>query len=181
MSKNFMALMTPTNRTVPIVVRQGALVYLTPAVITYSSYSGPRNELEIALMDDIDLSSLQSELRGITDCVEDSQYDHLSTISALIAAAQQTIKPDQQKKRMDYWGVIESSHRLIRHHVKVRQTMFGNFNLLRGELPVDKLTGKRITTMSFKDGTSKIVTMITGHCQIHVKAQRIGLVRQSLR
>ena len=117
MSKNLMALMTPTNRTVPI-VRQGTLVYLTPTVIPYSSYSGPKSDVEIcALMEDIDIATLQSELRGITDCVEDSQYDHLSKISSLIAAAQRSKRPDQQQKNMDYWEVIESSNLLVRHHV----------------------------------------------------------------
>ena len=106
MSKNFMALMTPNNRTVPI-VRQGTLVYLTPTVINYDSYSGPRSEIEInALMQDVDLSSLHSELRGITDAVEDLQYDHLSKISSLISAAQGIVKttkrsrPDQIHKNL---------------------------------------------------------------------------------
>ena len=147
MSKNFMALMTPSNRTVPI-VRQSKWVYLTPTVIPYASYSGPRNELEIgALLDDLDISSLQSDLRGITDCVEHSQYDHLPKIAPLIAAAQKAIKRpdhDQQKKHMDYWEVIDNSNTLVRHHAKLRQTTFGNFNLLGGELPVGKerLTGR---------------------------------------
>ena len=159
MSKNFMALMTPTNRTVPI-VRQGTLVYLTPTVIPYSSYSGPKSDVEIcALMEDIDIATLQSELRGITDCVEDSQYDHLSKISSLIAAAQRSKRPDQQQKNMDYWEVIESSKLLVRHHVKLRHSMFA-LNRVHSTLPVDRsrLTGKRVTTMHFSDGTSQIVT-----------------------
>ena len=138
-------------------------MYLTPTVIPYNSYSGPRNEIEInALTQDVDLSSLHSELRGITDAVEDLQYDHLSKISSLISAAQGIVKksrPDQTHKHMDYWEVIEGSHELVRHHVKVRNTMFA-LSCVRSTLPIDqsRLTGKRITTMHFKDGTSQIVT-----------------------
>ena len=62
-------------------------------------------------MDSIDLSSLQSELRGITACAKNSQYDHLSEISALIAAAQEAIKcPAQQKEEHGLLRAIESSH-----------------------------------------------------------------------
>ena len=48
-----MALMTPYNRTVPI-VRQETLVYLIPKVIPYDSYSDSCCEIEInALMQDV--------------------------------------------------------------------------------------------------------------------------------
>ena len=103
-------------------------------------------------MHDVDLSSLHSELRGITDAVEDLQYDHLSKISSLISAAQGIVKqteksrPDQVHKHMDYWEVIEGSHELVRHHVKVRNSTFA-LNLLRSALPVDK---SRLTDYAFQ-------------------------------
>ena len=85
-SKDFMGLMTPNHQIVST-VRQGALVYLTPTAIPYDRYSGPRTELEIcSLTQDIDLTSMDSELRGVSDA-QDCQYDHLSKIADLIAAS----------------------------------------------------------------------------------------------
>ena len=102
MSKDFMALMTPDHQTVPI-VRQGALEYLTPAVIPYDRYSGRRTELEIcSAMQEIDLTSIQSELRGISD-VQECQYDHLAKIADLIAASKGGHK--------DFWKVREKDGR----------------------------------------------------------------------
>ena len=150
MSRNFMALMTPTHRTVPI-VRQGTLVYLTPTVIPY--HSGNHSELEInCLMDELDLSSLDYELRGAQDS-EDCQYDHLSKIFALIAAAK------DKKKNQDYWELSESLGTLTRHHVKKRNSLF-DFNVIRSDPPieVERLTGKRETFKKYSDGsTAKIV------------------------
>ena len=59
----------------------------------------------------LDLSSLDYELRGAQDS-EDCQYDHLSKIFALIAAAK------DKKKNQDYWELSESLGTLTRHHVK---------------------------------------------------------------
>ena len=150
MSRNFMALMTPTHRTVPI-VRQGTLVYLTPTVIPY--HSGNHSELEInCLMDELDLSSLDYELRGAQDS-EDCQYDHLSKIFALIAAAK------DKKKNQDYWELSESLGTLTRHHVKKRNSLF-DFNVIRSDPPmeVERLTGRRETFKKYSDGsTAKIV------------------------
>ena len=150
MSRNFMALMTPTHRTVPI-VRQGTLVYLTPTVIPY--HSGNHSELEInCLMDELDLSSLDYELRGAQDS-EDCQYDHLSKIFSLIAAAK------DKKKNQDYWELSESLGTLTRHHVKKRNSLF-DFNVIRSDPPieVERLTGKRETFKKYSDGsTAKIV------------------------
>ena len=62
-----MALMTPNHQTVPV-VRHGTLVYLTPTVIPYNRYTGPRTELEnCSLMHEFDLTPLDSELRGVSD------------------------------------------------------------------------------------------------------------------
>ena len=59
-------------------------MYLTPTAIPYDCYSGPRTELEFcSLMQDIDLTSLDSQLSGMSD-VQDCQYDHLSKIADLI-------------------------------------------------------------------------------------------------
>ena len=107
MPADFTAVMTPKHQTVAI-VRQGTLVYLTPTVIPYDCYSGPRTELEIcSLMQDIDLASQGFELRGISDA-QDCQYDHLSEIAHLIAAS---------SGHQDFWKVHEKEGRLVRHHV----------------------------------------------------------------
>ena len=145
MAKDFMALMTPSNQTVPI-VRQGTLVYLTPTVIPYSAYSGPRTELEISsLMDDLDLETIDLELRGITDSTH-CEYDHLSKISSLVAMAQararskpafaRTVAAKRKAtKNMDYWEIDDPNCLLIRHNVKTRRAMFG-LTRLRSSLPV---------------------------------------------
>ena len=118
MSRDFMALITPTGLPVPI-VRQGTLVYLSPTVIPFSSSDAPRSELEInSLMAEIDLAALDVELRGVTD-IADLAYDHVSKISSLIAAAQKG-RQKQNFKHMDYWEVDDKAHQLIRHHVKPR-------------------------------------------------------------
>ena len=85
-SRDFMALMTPQGKTVPI-LRQGTLVYLTPTINPFSQATVPSTECEISsLLDEIDLSGLTSNLRGVTDIV-DCSYDHMSQIVELIAAA----------------------------------------------------------------------------------------------
>ena len=167
MAKDFMALMTPSNQTVPI-VRQGTLVYLTPTVIPYSAYSGPRTESEISsLMDDLDLETIDLELRGITDSTH-CEYDHLSKISSLVAMAQararskpafaRTVAAKRKAtKNMDYWEIDDPNCLLIRHHVKTRRAMFG-LTRLRSSLPVaeDRLTGARVTKVRYKDGTEQV-------------------------
>ena len=156
MSRDFMALITPTGLPVPI-VRQGTLVYLTPTVIPFSSSDAPKSELEInSLMAEIDLTALDVELRGVTD-IADLAYDHVSKISSLIAAAQKG-RQKQNFKHMDYWEVDDKAHQLIRHHVKPRSAMF-DLGRLSKEMPVDeeRLTGRRETRKSYKDGSRKTV------------------------
>ena len=146
MSKDFMALMTPNHQALPI-VRQGALAYLTPTVIPYDRYSGPKTELEIcSLRQEIDLTSLDSELRGISD-VQNCQYDHLSKIADLIAAS---------SGHPDFWKVHEIAGRLVRHHIRKR-TVFFDFSNVRGKAPVDVSlsTGKRETFKQYSEGFSK--------------------------
>ena len=84
-------------------------------------------------------SSVDYELRGAQDS-EDCQYDHLSKIFALIAAAK------DKKKNQDYWELSESLGTLTRHHVKKRNSLF-DFNVIRSDPPieVERLTGKRET------------------------------------
>ena len=68
-SRDFMALMTPQGKTVPV-VRQGTLAYLTPTIIPFAQATVPTSEIEIcSLLDDIDLSGLASNLRGISDVI----------------------------------------------------------------------------------------------------------------
>ena len=167
MSRNFMALVTPTCKAVPI-VRQGTLVYLTPTIVPYKDSDVRYTEAHIsAIMSDLDLEDCDVELRGITD-VTDTDYDHIAQIHSLIAAAKDKSKNapkalDKPKKRSDYknsdfWIVNEDKCVLVRHHVKQRQNLMG-FRYLRGELPVDanRLTGHRQTERFFTDGTSDVI------------------------
>ena len=167
MSRNFMALMTPTCKAVPI-VRQGTLVYLTPTIVPYKDSDVRYTEAHIsAIMSELDLEDCDVELRGITD-VTDNDYDHIAQIHSLIAAAKDKSKNTpkalaQTKKRSDYknsdyWIVNEDKCVLVRHHVKQRQNLMG-FRYLRGELPVDakRLTGHRETERLFADGTSDFI------------------------
>ena len=80
-------------------------------VIPHNSYSGPRIEIN-ALTQDVDLSSLHSELRGISDDVEDLQYDHLSKISSafqlrMTLGRTRKSRPDQIHENMNSWQIIE--------------------------------------------------------------------------
>ena len=150
MSKDFMALMTPNHPALPI-VRQGTLVYLTPTVIPHDRYSAPRTELEICrVMQEIDLTSLDSELRGISD-VQDCQYDHLSKIADLIAAA---------SGHQDFWKVREKDGRLVRHHIR-KPTVFFDFSNVRGMTPINvsTLTGKRGTFKQYSAGSRRRLLM----------------------
>ena len=109
MSKDFMALMTPNHQTVPI-VRQGTLVYLTPTVIPYDRYAGPKSELEIcSLMQEIDLTSFNSELRGIS-VLQDCQYDRiiLQRLLTSLRCQQQDIKISGRfmKQMVDLFDII---------------------------------------------------------------------------
>ena len=61
-----------------------------------------------ALMQDVDLRSLHSELRGITDAVEDLQYDHLSMISSLTSVAQGIVKRLGLIKSTSIWTIEKS-------------------------------------------------------------------------
>ena len=104
-------------------------------------------------MSELDLQSLDYELRGVQDS-EDCQFDHLSKISSLIAAAK-----DTEKKHQDYWTVSEDLGTLVRHHVKKRNCLF-DFSSMRSPPPldVDRLTGERETFKKYSDGsTSRIV------------------------
>ena len=167
MSRSFMALMTPTQKIVPI-IRQGTLVYMTPSVVPYCESDCNMTEAQVnALMSDVDLHDCDIELRGITDVADDA-FDHIAQIHSLIAAAKDKSKTkpktlDKPKKRADYknsdyWIVSEDKSLLIRHHVKQRQSLFG-FRYLRGELPVDekRLTGHRETERFFIDGSSDVI------------------------
>ena len=147
MSNDFMALMSPNHQVVPT-VRQGSLVYLTPTVIPYDRYPGPRLiELEICtLMQEIDVTSLDPELRGISD-VQDCQHDHLSKTADLIAAS---------SGHQDFWKVHEKDGRLVRHHIRKR-TVFWDFSNVKGKarIHVSTLTGKRETFKRHSDGSNK--------------------------
>ena len=91
MSRNFMALMTPTCKAVPI-ARQGTLVYLTPTIVPYKDSDVRYTEAHIsAIMSELDLEDCDVELRGITD-VTDNDYDHIAQIHSLIAAAKDKSK-----------------------------------------------------------------------------------------
>ena len=122
MSRNFMALMTPTCKAVPI-VRQGTLVYLTPTIVPYKDSDCRYTEAHISsIMSDLDLEDCDVELRGITD-VTDNDYDHIAQIHSLIAAAKDKSKNtpkalDKPKKRSDYknsdfWVVNEDKCVLV--------------------------------------------------------------------
>ena len=167
MSRNFMALMTPTQKIVPI-IRQGTLVYMTPSVVPYCESDCNMTEAQVnALMSDVALNDCDIELRGITDVADDA-FDHIAQIHSLIAAAKDKAKTkpntlDKTKKRADYknsdyWIVNEDKSLLIRHHVKQRQNLMG-FRYLRGELPVaeKRLTGHRTTERFFLDGSSDVI------------------------
>ena len=165
MSRNFMALMTPTCKAVPI-VRQGTLVYLTPTIVPYKDSDVRYTEAHIsAIMSELDLEDCDVELRGITD-VTDNDYDHIAQIHALIAAAKDKSKSTSKaltKKRSDYknsdyWIVNEDKCLLVRHHVKQCQNLMG-FRYLRGELPVDakRLTGIVKRRDSLLMGTSDVI------------------------
>ena len=88
MSRDYMALLTPHGKTVPI-LRQGTLlVYLTPTIIPFAQAIVPTTEIEIcSLLDDLDLSGLTGNLRGVSDVI-DGSYDHMSRIVELIAASE---------------------------------------------------------------------------------------------
>ena len=167
MSRNFMALMTPTCKAVPI-VRQGTLVYLTPTIVPYKDSDVRYTEAHIsAIMSELDLEDCDVELRGITD-VTDNDYDHIAQTHSLIAAAKdkskstpKALNPTKKRsdyKNSDYWIVNEDKCVLVRHHVKQRQNLMG-FRYLRGELPADakRLTGHRETERLFADGTSDVI------------------------
>ena len=88
LAKDYLALADPTGNPVPI-VRQGTLVYLTPAVIPHAVANAAR--LATSCLPEVmsgieqDLGAL--ELRGVSD-VHDCTIDHLCQIGALIAAAE---------------------------------------------------------------------------------------------
>ena len=173
MSRSFMTLLTPDCRPVPI-VRRGFIVPFQDSDCRYT-------EAHIsAIIGELELEDCDVDLRGITD-IEDPEYDHLSQIYSLIAAAKQKgqakakakekakakpaltfatkIVKRANFKNVDYWVVNEDSFLLVRHHIKSRQKLMG-LRYLRGEFPVDesRLTGWRQTERHFIDGTSDIVT-----------------------
>ena len=135
-------------------------MYLTPTIIPSAQAIVPTTEIEIcSLLDDIDLSGLTGNLRGVSDVI-DGSYDHMSRIVELIAAAKdkdkfQRSRPDQKYHNMDWWSLGEPALTLTRHHVKPRNALH-TLNRTCTALPCDeaRLTGHRRTYKNYQDGTS---------------------------
>ena len=146
LGKDCMKLMTPQEETINV-TRHGTLLYLTPSIVAYDTES--MSTCERAL--DEYMNTLGVDLNSVDVPPTDPGTDAVEQLKTLI----NTIQPKYY--HTDSWQLDEANCTLTRIHKRPRRTKFMPD---RADCPVemDRLTGTRITTIDFGEGSVETVT-----------------------